>query len=77
MSGPADPTQGLSPEEKRQLLRELLRKGAGASVVPVSAGQRALWFMHQLDPASAAYNVISRWHVRSRVNGAALRAALA
>ena len=75
MSGPADPTQGLSPGEKRELLRELLRRDAGAAVVPVSAGQRALWFMHQLDPASAAYNVISRWRVRSRVNVAALRAA--
>ncbi|HEX3187053.1 MAG TPA: amino acid adenylation domain-containing protein [Pyrinomonadaceae bacterium] len=59
----------LSPE-KRELLDKLLRqKGIGASRVtpiprraaaesyPVSFAQQRLWVLHQLDPASPAYNM--------------------
>ena len=59
----------LSPE-KRELLDKLLRqKGIGATEVtpiprrpaaesyPVSFAQQRLWVLHQLDPASPAYNM--------------------
>ena len=48
-----------SPVEKRALLAQLLRTGSGKarSLYPLSHGQRALWFMHQLAPESSAYTV--------------------
>jgi amino acid adenylation domain-containing protein/FkbM family methyltransferase len=76
MTASRESMAGLTPEGKRELLRELLRQGAGDTCHPVSAGQRALWFMHQLDPASAAYNVVSRWRTRSHVDAGALKDAL-
>jgi hypothetical protein len=42
---------------------------------PLSYGQRALWFLHQLAPKSAAYNVASAARVRSPLDVAALRRA--
>ncbi len=65
-----------SPDRKRELLRALLRGGAGFTHQPVSKGQRALWLMWRLDPSSPAYNTVSRWHVRAQVDTGALRQAL-
>jgi len=50
---------GLSPEKKRGLLSQLLMEEAeeSASVYPLSYGQRSMWFIHKLAPASAAYTV--------------------
>ena len=50
---------GLSAERKRALLSQLLMEDAksSASVYPLSYGQRSLWFVHKLAPASAAYTV--------------------
>ncbi|CAM3106872.1 amino acid adenylation domain-containing protein [Corallococcus sp. ZKHCc1 1396] len=42
---------------------------------PLSGGQQALWFMHQLAPDSAAYHVPVAVRVRSAVDAKALRAA--
>jgi amino acid adenylation domain-containing protein len=68
-------TSNLSPGEKRARLAELLRKKAVESEAwhPLSQGQRSLWFVHQLAPQSAAYNLMYAWRVRSRVDTAALR----
>jgi natural product biosynthesis luciferase-like monooxygenase protein len=46
-----------------------------ASEHPLSYGQRALWFLHQLAPESAAYNVFFAMRVVSDLNVAALRRA--
>ncbi|HEX7182940.1 MAG TPA: amino acid adenylation domain-containing protein [Thermoanaerobaculia bacterium] len=65
------------PEKKRLLLKKLLgREGVPAQPrIPrrtvgqparLSFGQERLWFLHQLDPASAAYNV----HQAMRLTGA-------
>src|SRR5205085_7057515 len=40
---------------------------------PLSYGQRALWFLHQLAPESAAYNLSFAARVRSALDVAALR----
>jgi amino acid adenylation domain-containing protein len=42
---------------------------------PLSHGQRALWFLHQLDPASAAYNVPAALTIEGELDAAALRRA--
>jgi amino acid adenylation domain-containing protein len=76
----------LSAEEKRAYLAELLRKKAargGATAppavtewLPLSLGQRALWFLHRLAPESAAYNLMYAAHVRSSLDVPILRQAL-
>ncbi|NUQ65792.1 MAG: amino acid adenylation domain-containing protein [Pirellulales bacterium] len=68
----------LSSGEKRALLRRLLEERAARSrhEYPLSHGQRALWFLHQLDPDSAAYHVLFAVRVRSKLEIAALRDAL-
>ncbi|MDT5284773.1 MAG: hypothetical protein QOJ20_5968 [Mycobacterium sp.] len=52
-------TSGLSAEEKRVLLSRLLMEQAevSAAVHPLSYGQRSLWFLHKLAPASPAYTI--------------------
>ena len=50
----------LTAEQKRARLAALLRDKARAQVadVPLSYGQRALWFLYRLAPQSPAYNLI-------------------
>ena len=58
MSDASMPWEGMAPDAKRDLLARLLREKAHREAVePLSHGQRALWMLHQLAPASAAYNV--------------------
>lgn len=49
----------------------------GPSIVeqPLSYGQRALWFLNQLAPASAAYNIASAVRIRAEVDATALHRA--
>lgn len=49
----------LSPGRKRALLSELLMQEVeeSASVYPLSYGQRSMWFIHKIAPASAAYTI--------------------
>ena len=58
--------------------RELHAARAGRADVDghaLSAGQRALWFLQQLDPQNAAYNIASAVRVRGALDVAALRRA--
>ncbi|NLX97237.1 MAG: amino acid adenylation domain-containing protein, partial [Rhodopirellula sp.] len=68
----------LSMEEKRALLRRLLHDRAARprQEYPLSHGQRALWFLHQLEPDSTAYNVLFAVRVRSVLDVDILRSAL-
>src|SRR3989440_10738935 len=69
---------GLSREEKRALLAELLRKKAGESRdwSPLSHGQRALWFLYRLAPESPAYNLLYAAYVRSTLDIPSLQRAV-
>ncbi len=60
----------LSPDDKRELLAQLLRKKANESKdwSPLSHGQRSLWFLYQLAPESAAYNLMYSARIRSTVD---------
>jgi amino acid adenylation domain-containing protein len=67
----------LSLAEKRMLLAELLReKAQQEAAFPLSHGQRGLWFLHQLDPAGAAYNVYFPARIRAPLDVPAFRRAL-
>jgi amino acid adenylation domain-containing protein len=67
----------LSLAEKRMLLAELLReKAKQSSTFPLSHGQLGLWFLSQLDPASAAYNLFFPARIRSRLDVPAFHRAL-
>lgn len=67
----------LSPAEKRTLLADLLREKASRSEAryPLSDGQRALWFMNRLAPASSTYTVAYGARIRSELDVSALQRA--
>jgi len=60
----------LSPEEKRELLAELLKKKAAADRAgdPLSDGQQALWQFHRLAPESSAYHLVATASLRGAVD---------
>ncbi len=68
----------LSPAEKKAMLAELLRRRATEQQRdhPMSWGQRSLWFLTQLAPESAAYNVVSPARIVSQLDVDALRRAM-
>jgi len=68
----------LSLPEKRRLLARLLQEKAeqSAAVFPLSYGQRGLWFLHQMDPRSSAYNVCYPSRFRSPLDLSAFRRAV-
>lgn len=45
-------------------------------VFPCSFAQRRLWFLHQLDPSSAAYNITAPLHISGSLNVEILRRSL-
>ena len=77
---------GLPPEQRAALearLRErtAARPGipcrADGGPAPLSFGQERLWFLHQLDPGDAAYNIPLVRRLRGPLDGERLAAALA
>ena len=69
---------GLSLDEKRALLLRLLEEKSehSTAVFPLSHGQRGLWFLHQMDPESSAYNICHASRFRSPLDLPAFRQAL-
>jgi amino acid adenylation domain-containing protein len=67
----------LSPEEKRALLSRLLMAQAQAAAEehPLSYGQRSLWFVHKLAPASAAYTIVYAGRISGELDVPALQRA--
>ncbi|MCP4702330.1 MAG: amino acid adenylation domain-containing protein [Gammaproteobacteria bacterium] len=47
--------------------------GMDKKIYPLSYGQRALWFLYQTAPASAAYNIAFATRIRSRTDVSALQ----
>ena len=68
-------TTTLSSAKKRELLAQALRKKARTqmTVLPLSYGQRALWFLYRSAPESAAYHVSFSARICSVLDVAALR----
>ncbi|HEX8273804.1 MAG TPA: amino acid adenylation domain-containing protein, partial [Longimicrobiaceae bacterium] len=79
MSSTLEPAgQRLSAAEKRRLLAEILQqKATRATRFPLSFAQQRLWFLHQLDPASPLYNMLSAARLHGPLDAAALGRALA
>ena len=69
---------GLSAEKKRALLSQLLmeKAEASASVYPLSYGQRSMWFIHKLAPASAAYTITYAGRISGELDVPALERAV-
>lgn len=78
----------LSPEKRALLIRSLQTKHAAGSPsairarprtsdrAPCSFAQQRLWFLHQLEPESCAYNMPGALRVRGRLEIAVLQRAL-
>jgi amino acid adenylation domain-containing protein len=81
----------IALSEKKRLLREkLLQKEGlaaaparriprrtGTGPAPLSFGQQRLWFLHQLDPGSAAYHIAEAVELNGALDRGALERALA
>ncbi len=66
----------LSPETRRRLLADLLRRQAEMPrVFPLSQGQKALWFLNRLAPESAGYNITFAARLGRPVDAEALHGA--
>ncbi|MBV9774525.1 MAG: AMP-binding protein, partial [Gemmatimonadetes bacterium] len=63
------------PDSERSASTHIPRRG-GSGPAPLSFAQQRLWFIHQLDPASSAYNMPHALRLRGALDVAALRRAL-
>ncbi|MBV9927471.1 MAG: amino acid adenylation domain-containing protein [Acidobacteria bacterium] len=76
MKSLTEPIASLTPE-KRELLRLLLQEEGGTSdAFPLSFAQQRLWFLDQLEPGSAAYNVAAAVRLRGPLDLEAFRRSL-
>ncbi len=76
MNNLTEPIASLTPE-KRELLQLLLQEAGGASnAFPLSFAQQRLWFLDQLEPGNAAYNVAAAVRLHGPLDLAAFRQSL-
>ncbi len=70
---------GLSLEEKRALLAQLMEQQEGEEEpedFPLSFAQQRLWFLDQWEPGSAVYNIPCAWRITGRLDVQAFRESL-
>ncbi len=67
---------GLTPDEKRAILKQMLAKRAQERTLPLSYGQKALWFIYRLSPESPAYNINLAIRLSGKVDKDALERAV-
>ena len=74
-----EPTRALAAELGYEpavgKLTPIPRRPGPRDEAPLSFAQQRLWFLHQLDPASAAYNLPAAFELAGRLDVAALRRA--
>ena len=77
MSSTSQRIADLSPNEKRALLAQLLRKktSESKSLYPLSYNQQGIWFLYQLAPERTVYHVSFAARLCSDVDIPALRRA--
>src|SRR5689334_12303449 len=64
--------EGIEPvSESQRIVRRVPR-----AALPLSFAQQRLWFLDQLEPGSAAYNLSGRLHLEGRLDASALEASL-
>lgn len=68
-------TEGEDKEISSPLPLSLTKSEGHPLASPLSYGQRSLWFLHQLAPASAAYNIAQAVQIYSEVDTSALKRA--
>lgn len=71
-----DGLSGLTPDEKRAILKQMLAKRAQERALPLSYGQKALWFIYRLSPESPAYNINLAIRLSGKVDKDALERAV-
>ncbi|HVG19909.1 MAG TPA: amino acid adenylation domain-containing protein [Blastocatellia bacterium] len=59
--------------ESQSLPKSSLTSAEARLKYPLSYGQQAVWFLHQLAPESAAYNIVGAVRIRADLDDAALR----
>ncbi|MBV9790944.1 MAG: amino acid adenylation domain-containing protein, partial [Chloroflexi bacterium] len=62
----------LPPEKRKLLAQALKRKGEQFNSFPLSFAQQRLWFLQQLEPASALYTIPGILHLRGQLRQDAL-----
>lgn len=75
MSGISENIASLSPQEKREILAQLMQKGSHEGAFNLSVEQRRLWFLGQREPPVPTHT-FATFTLRGELDAAALRQGL-
>ncbi len=77
MSAPVETAARPDPDKVRRLRELLERRRREGGLSQLSHNQQAMWFLHHVDPGNVAYNLALAFAVRSDLDLAAFRGAIA